>query len=84
MAKINCPECNKICEYTVAATVAQCPLCDTEFNLPIVEGAFMDGEPKGESEEIVGLTLTYQINHEQIDILAPAKTFLGREWNGCW
>jgi FHA domain len=80
MPKISCPDCHKITMYeNLTDSSVECSYCGMDYDHRSGTEIFTVEEPRRDTNEIVGLTLTYQINHEQIDILAAPKTYLGRE-----
>lgn len=79
MPKISCPECNKISDYATLSDSMECSYCGVDFDRLSGTEISMGEESNIASQKIVGLTLTYQINHEQIEILPTFKTMLGRE-----
>jgi len=75
MLKILCPNCNKENFFESRSTVpSECSFCFDSFSSSITLT-----ETKEDEREIIGLSITYQITQQRLEISTLHKTILGRE-----
>jgi rubrerythrin len=74
VSEVACPNCGKgVAAGNGASAPLECPFCFEEFDPSAAAPAGAKG-----AERVSGLTLTYQINQQRIEVPAAEKTILGR------